>query len=101
MREKYFWLVGDWRLLLEWCERKTLLAGAGEEEQNMVHILNPGEGGYITSDGTEGGEVSNGYAETQLKIFRKKRNTTQKGGATNLDDARTDLERKLRLHQHF
>ena len=27
-------------MLLEWCEKKTLLAGAGEEQQNMVDILN-------------------------------------------------------------
>jgi len=27
MRGKYYWLAGGWRLLLEWCERKTLLAG--------------------------------------------------------------------------
>ena len=73
MREKYCWLVGDWRLLLKWCERKTLLVGAGEEQQKMVDILNPGEGGYITSDETGGGAVSNGYVETRL--------TTQKGGA--------------------
>jgi len=31
VREKHYWLVGGWRLLLEWCERKTLLAGARAE----------------------------------------------------------------------
>ena len=36
MREKHCWLAGGWRLLLEWCERKTLLAGAGAEQQNRV-----------------------------------------------------------------
>jgi len=34
VREKHCWLVGGWRLLLEWCERKILLAGAGAEQQN-------------------------------------------------------------------
>ena len=29
VRGKHCWLAGGWRLLLEWCERKTLLAGAG------------------------------------------------------------------------
>ena len=33
MREKQCWLVGGWRLLLELCERKILLAGAGAEKQ--------------------------------------------------------------------
>jgi len=37
VREKYCWLAG-WRLLLEWCERKTLLAGAGAEQQNRVIV---------------------------------------------------------------
>jgi len=32
VREKYCWLTGGWRLLLEWCERKTLLAGARAEQ---------------------------------------------------------------------
>ncbi|XP_039823375.1 uncharacterized protein LOC120685486 [Panicum virgatum] len=36
VREKYCWLVGGWRLLLEWCERKTMLAGAGAEQPNRV-----------------------------------------------------------------
>jgi hypothetical protein len=27
MREKYCWLTGDWWLVLNWCERKALLAG--------------------------------------------------------------------------
>jgi len=42
VREKHCWLAGGWRLLLEWCERKTLLAGAGAEQQNRVittHLL--------------------------------------------------------------
>jgi len=36
VREKHCWLAGGWRLLLEWCERKTLLAGWRLLEQNMV-----------------------------------------------------------------
>ena len=40
MREKHCWLAGDWRLLLEWCERKILLAGAGAEQHNMVIHMN-------------------------------------------------------------
>jgi len=36
VREKHCWLAGGWSLLLEWCERKTLLAGAGAEQQNRV-----------------------------------------------------------------
>jgi hypothetical protein len=27
VREKYCWLAGGWWLVLNWCERKTLLAG--------------------------------------------------------------------------
>ena len=27
VREKYYWLAGGWRLVLELCERKILLAG--------------------------------------------------------------------------
>ena len=38
VREKHCWLAGGWRLLLEWCERKTLLAGAGAEQQNRVFV---------------------------------------------------------------
>jgi len=40
VREKYCWLIGGWRLLLEWCERKTLLTGAGAEQ--VVLGLHPG-----------------------------------------------------------
>ena len=40
MREKYCCLAGGWRLLLEWYERKTLLAGAGAEQQNRVIVAN-------------------------------------------------------------
>ena len=29
MRKKHCWLAGGWRLLPEWCEKKTLLAAAG------------------------------------------------------------------------
>ena len=36
VREKHCWLAGGWRLLLEWCERKILLAGAGAKQQNRV-----------------------------------------------------------------
>jgi len=36
VREKHCWLSGGWRLLLEWCERKILLAGAGAEQQIRV-----------------------------------------------------------------
>jgi hypothetical protein len=36
VRENYCCLAGGWRLLLEWCERKILLAGAGAEQQNIV-----------------------------------------------------------------
>ena len=25
VREKYYWLDGSWKLVLEWCERKILL----------------------------------------------------------------------------
>ena len=39
MREKHCWLAGGWRLLLEWYERKTLLAGWGLLEQNRVIVL--------------------------------------------------------------
>jgi len=39
VREKHCWLVGGWGLLLEWCERKTLLAGAGAEQQNMINFI--------------------------------------------------------------
>ena len=45
MREKHYWLVGGWRLLLEWCERKILLAGA-EAEQRI------GEEPLATTSGT-------------------------------------------------
>jgi hypothetical protein len=27
VREKYYWLTGGWWLVLNWCERKALLAG--------------------------------------------------------------------------
>jgi len=36
MRGKYYWLAGGWRLLLECCERKTLLTGWRLLEQNRV-----------------------------------------------------------------
>jgi len=36
VREKHYWLAGGWRLLLEWCERKILLAGWRLLEQNRV-----------------------------------------------------------------
>jgi len=36
VREKHCWLAGGWRLLLEWCERKTLLASWRLLEQNRV-----------------------------------------------------------------
>ena len=36
VREKYCWLVGGWRLLLEWCERKTLLVGWRRSAANGV-----------------------------------------------------------------
>ena len=29
VREKNCWLVGGWRLLLEWCERKILVVAGG------------------------------------------------------------------------
>jgi len=38
VKEKHCWLAGGWRLLLEWCERKTLLTGAGAEQQNRVIV---------------------------------------------------------------
>jgi len=37
VRKKHCWLAVGWRLLLEWCERKTLLTGAGAEQQNRVN----------------------------------------------------------------
>jgi len=37
VREKHCWLVGGRRLLLEWCERKILLAGAGAEHGDCCH----------------------------------------------------------------
>jgi len=40
VREKHCWLARGWRLLLEWCERKTLLAGWRLLEQNRVFDLN-------------------------------------------------------------
>jgi len=69
---------------------------------NTRLILNPGEvGGILQVMGLGVGKCPMDTQKHNLKSFEKKRNTTQKGGATNLDDARTDLERKLRLHQHF
>ena len=38
VREKHYWLAGGWRLLLEWCERKILLAGWRLLEQNKVIV---------------------------------------------------------------
>ena len=34
MREKYCWLAGGWRLVLELCERKILLAGWRNQTAN-------------------------------------------------------------------
>ena len=39
VREKHCWLVGGWRLLMEWCERKTLLDGAGAKQHSMVLVV--------------------------------------------------------------
>ena len=38
VREKHCWLAGGGRLLLEWCERKTLLAGWRLLEQTNFYI---------------------------------------------------------------
>jgi hypothetical protein len=32
VREKYCWLAGGWWLMLNWCERKALLAGQPAEQ---------------------------------------------------------------------
>ena len=37
VREKHCWLAGGWRLLLEWCERKILLVGAGAKQNKYPH----------------------------------------------------------------
>jgi hypothetical protein len=33
VREKYCWLAGGWWLVLNWCERKVLLAGASQPNE--------------------------------------------------------------------
>jgi hypothetical protein len=35
VREKYCWLAGGWWLVLNWCERKALLAGWEPAEQGL------------------------------------------------------------------
>jgi hypothetical protein len=35
VREKYCWLAGGWWLVLNWCERKALLAGWQPAEQGQ------------------------------------------------------------------
>ena len=39
VREKYCWLAGGWRLVLELCERKILLAGWRNQTANIVNVL--------------------------------------------------------------
>ena len=36
VRKKYCWLAGGWRLLLELCERKIVLAGWSNQTANRV-----------------------------------------------------------------
>jgi len=38
VRGKYWWLVGGWMLVLEWCERKILLADWRSSQANRVII---------------------------------------------------------------
>ena len=38
MREKHCWLAGGWRLMLERCERKTLLSWRLVELPNTVNV---------------------------------------------------------------
>ena len=39
MREKYYWLAGSWRPVLERCERKTLLGWRLVELPNTVIMM--------------------------------------------------------------
>jgi hypothetical protein len=41
VREKYCWLNGDWWLMLNWCERKALLAGNQPAEQGLYGLSKP------------------------------------------------------------
>jgi len=38
VREKYCWLAGGWRLVLELCKRKILLAGWRNQTANRVIV---------------------------------------------------------------
>jgi hypothetical protein len=38
VREKYYWLAGGWKLVLEWYERKTLLGCSLLELPNRVKV---------------------------------------------------------------
>ena len=42
MREKYCWLAGGWKLVLERCERKTLLGWRLLELPNRVNKIEQG-----------------------------------------------------------
>ena len=42
MREKYYWLAGGWKLLLERCERKILLGWRLLELPNIVSEVKMG-----------------------------------------------------------
>ena len=48
VRKKHCWLAGSRRLLLEQCERKTLLAAAGAEQVNSVIEWQPASLGPIS-----------------------------------------------------
>ena len=50
MREKYCWLVGGWKLVLEWCERKTLLGWRLLELPNRVFMAIALEPAWLPSD---------------------------------------------------
>jgi hypothetical protein len=42
VREKYCWLAGGWWLVLNWCERKTLLAGWQPASRTRPKIVEAG-----------------------------------------------------------
>jgi len=44
MREKYYWLVGGWKLALERCKRKILLGWRLPELPNRVENSQPHDG---------------------------------------------------------
>jgi len=76
VREKHCWLVGSWRLLLEWCERKTvgcLEQQRSERGENLLLASLPRGGSADAAGQVGGGATTAAAASSTVRAFDRSR----------------------------